>query len=193
MKEKNYKVILLGNSGVGKTSIVNYILNGKSKTNNSSTVAASVCTKKLIYNKNPLAITLWDTAGQERFRSIVKLYYKKTDVCICVFDISRHDTFRGLQFWIDDYFDNVPINSNLIFVANKCDLPHTSWNIKISEIEKMSIKYNSECIYVNCIDGVGISDIIEQICKLVNQEKKIDKDDNNNIILNKSWKIYNYC
>ena len=120
MSEKQalqYKVVLIGESGVGKTSIINrYILN-KFDDALPSTLGASFISKTVFfenYNQS-IKFEIWDTTGQEKFRSLAKIFYKNASVCIFVYDICNKATFNELKnFWIND----VKANGN----SNMCNL-----------------------------------------------------------------------
>ena len=161
MKNYGYKLIFIGDYSVGKTSIINWFLNGGYSLNPPSTIGASFCSSSINVKGERLALSIWDTAGQERFRSLVRMYYRKSDVCICVFDVSNARSFDSLEYWIQDYKDNcIDSNDIVVIVANKCDL---EWAINEEDIERIANKYNTGYFKTNCIDGLGIDDLFRYV------------------------------
>ena len=110
----NCKVVLLGESGVGKTSIISrYISNTFG--NRKPTTGANFVTKTILLEDENKSIKfeLWDTAGQERYRSLAKVFYKNAAVCVLVYDITRKSSFEELKlFWIKELKENVPSDTS---------------------------------------------------------------------------------
>ena len=97
----NCKIILVGDSGVGKTTIIGRYLNKLDK-NEQSTIGASFANKTEEIDGNLLVYEIWDTAGQERFRSVNNIFYQESYICLMVFDITKKDSFEHLEsFWYD--------------------------------------------------------------------------------------------
>lgn len=119
--KKGEKVVMIGDSFVGKTSIINCLITGN--INETKPTIGSQHHKYTFLNDSnkEINLDLWDTAGQERFRSVIPMYYKGARAIIVVFDITNKDTFDGAKKWIDEIEQN---NKNcLIFlVGNKIDL-----------------------------------------------------------------------
>ena len=119
----NIKVILLGETGVGKTNLINAVKGLNFNENTESTLNIKCLQKTMnIYKKN-YSINLWDTAGQEKFRALNKLYYKESKIVLLVYDISNINSFKALEeYWLDEiraFQGNEPI---LGLVGNKSDL-----------------------------------------------------------------------
>merc|ERR1711934_325702 len=116
------KVVVIGNTGVGKTCIVLRYVQGKFVMHTASTIGASFMIKKLYIDSTRLTLQIWDTAGQERFRSMGPMYYRGAAAAILVFDITSEDSFQSLQQWIDELRNNSDENIILAIACNKCDL-----------------------------------------------------------------------
>merc|ERR1711998_132019 len=116
------KVVVIGNTGVGKTCIVLRYVQGKFVMHTASTIGASFMIKKLFIDNTRLTLQIWDTAGQERFRSMGPMYYRGAAAAILVFDITSEDSFQCLQQWIDELKNNGDENIILAIACNKCDL-----------------------------------------------------------------------
>ena len=104
------KVVLIGESGVGKTSIIHRYINNVFNPGISSTGGANFTTKRMKFEeeKNTIKFEIWDTAGQERFRSLAKVFYKNAAICVLVYDITRKETFEELEkFWVEEIKNSV--------------------------------------------------------------------------------------
>ena len=113
------KVVLIGESGVGKTSIIARYINNTFSNVLMATPGANFTTKTVFMAEENQSIKfeVWDTAGQEKFRSMAKVFYKNANVCILVYDITRKESFLALKnFWINEIKTNATNNiSKLIF------------------------------------------------------------------------------
>ena len=116
------KVILLGNSGVGKTSIINVATGGKFDINENVTVSASYAMKKIRVYKHDYILNIWDTTGQEKLRQQTKLFYNNSKIVLFVYDISSKESFTDLDYWVKDIEEKLGTNYVKGLVANKSDL-----------------------------------------------------------------------
>ena len=116
----NCKVVLLGESGVGKTSIISKYTLNDFKSQRLPTTGANFVQKTIILEEENKSIKfeIWDTAGQEQYRSLAKVFYKNSTVCILVFDITRKSSFDELKnYWVNEVKDNTePGTSKNIFI-----------------------------------------------------------------------------
>lgn len=107
----NCKVVMLGESAVGKTSIINRYINNAFNPDSMSTSGASYASKTMHFdnfNKN-IKFDIWDTAGQERFRSLTKIFYKETSVAVLVYDITRKESFTEVKnYWYHQIKEHSP-------------------------------------------------------------------------------------
>ena len=108
-----FKVVLIGESGVGKTIIISSYISNTFKSQLMSTPGANFVTKNVIIEDENVSIKfeIWDTAGQERYRSLAKVFYKYADVCILVYDIKRKSYFEEIKnYWIKEIKENAPLH-----------------------------------------------------------------------------------
>ena len=120
-KPKEFKILLLGESDVGKTSIFKRYLFNNYEEKMMSTIGVELETKILNYNNKNYSITLIDTTGQERFKSITKSYYHMGDGFFIVFDLTNEDSLNAIEEWIDSIRENKE-NPKIIILGNKDDL-----------------------------------------------------------------------
>ena len=109
----NCKVVLIGKSGVGKTSIISRYTTNIFKDSLMATPGANFITKKVFMpeEKENLKFEIWDTAGQERYRSLAKVFYKNASACILVYDITNKSSFEDIKtYWAPELRENAPQN-----------------------------------------------------------------------------------
>eukprot|EP01137_Pigoraptor_chileana_P021883 Opistho-2@86152 len=121
-KSKNAKVILIGNSDVGKTSVLNRFSKNKFDINYKATIGVDFVVEDYQILNTPFSLHVWDTAGQERFKSIARSYFRGAHAIMVVFDLSDPQTLTSTQRWLDDAIRENPRRSLLVFlVGNKRD------------------------------------------------------------------------
>lgn len=119
------KVIILGDSGVGKTSLMNQYVNKRFSGQYKATIGADFLTKEIMIDDKLVTIQIWDTAGQERFQSLGVAFYRGADACILVYDITNAKSFERLDMWRSQFMDqaspNDPDNFPFVVLGNKVD------------------------------------------------------------------------
>jgi len=116
------KVVLLGDSGVGKSSIVLRFVADNFKTDAEATIGASYMGKILQINEKMIKFNIWDTAGQERYHSLAKMYYRDANAAIMVYDITKKGSFEGLKKWHKELAEFGPKDIAIVVAGNKEDL-----------------------------------------------------------------------
>merc|ERR1712070_1370522 len=119
------KVIILGDSGVGKTSLMNQYVNKKFSTQYKATIGADFLTKEVMVDDRLVTMQIWDTAGQERFQSLGVAFYRGADSCVLVYDVTNPKTFENLDNWRDEFLIQAspknPDNFPFVVLGNKID------------------------------------------------------------------------
>ncbi|KAF8639939.1 hypothetical protein AX17_001189 [Amanita inopinata Kibby_2008] len=119
------KIVIMGNSGVGKTSLLQrYTQNKFDPKNTTSTSGAFFVTKKVYVNGLKVRLQLWDTAGQERFRSMAPMYYRGANAALLLYDITNASTFDDIRGWLEELKKNCPPELIIYIVGAKADLYH---------------------------------------------------------------------
>ena len=125
-KKKLLKIIILGDSGVGKTSLMNRFVKNKFSTQYKATIGADFLTKDMEIDGTPVNIQIWDTAGQERFQSLGVAFYRGADACILVYDVNEPKTFTSLDTWCEEFLiqstPSDPDNFPFVVLGNKIDV-----------------------------------------------------------------------
>ena len=170
------KLILLGDSGVGKTNLINVTIGKKFQENDNVTITASFVEKTFEIDSNKYKIYLWDTAGSERYRGLTKLFYKGSDIVIFVYDITSINSFNNLKEWIKETKEIIENDYVCGIVGNKNDLYKQQ---EISDKEGMefaqSIGMNFKIVSAK-EDKEGFIEFVQDLIKeaIPNLEKKRD-------------------
>ena len=118
----NVKIVLLGESTVGKTSIINVVHGGQYIQDQPTTIGACFYIKKMKINDVTVKLHIWDTAGQERFRSLAPMYYRDAQYALLVYAVNNDDSFKAIQTWYDGLVQNCSTLPKVVLIGNKIDL-----------------------------------------------------------------------
>ncbi|KAM4044745.1 ras-related protein Rab-7L1 isoform 1-T1 [Anomaloglossus baeobatrachus] len=140
-----FKVLVVGDSAVGKTSLLNRYVHDVFGKEYKMTMGVDFALKVVQWSDTEMVrLQLWDIAGQERFTSMTRLYYKQASGCIIMFDLTSADSFRRCQMWKSDLDNKVTLSNGdpvpCILLANKCDL--SPWTVTKEQIDKFSKENN---------------------------------------------------
>jgi len=115
------KIVLLGDTGVGKTSIALRFTQDTFNSRTNPTIGASFLMKNMVIDEKKIKLQIWDTAGQERFRSLAPMYYRGASAALLVYDITSATSFNKVKEWVNELKLNVPEDIILVVVGNKAD------------------------------------------------------------------------
>ncbi|XP_065183528.1 ras-related protein RabC-like [Sycon ciliatum] len=169
-----YKVILVGEEGVGKTSIFRRLKDGTFQEGTVTTLGLDEfsATRELGNSGSLVRLHLWDTAGSERFRAMTKSYYHSANAVVFVFSLDRSASLISLKYWIDDAKALAPQNALHIFVCNKIDLADEEQVIYENEIGAFfaSPGLSSENLYrTSAKENTGIQEVIDAVLMKLDQ------------------------
>ena len=190
MEEKidiTIKIIILGSSEVGKTSIFDRYFNNEFRENQLATVGIDFQTKFFKFDGMNIKGVYTDTAGQEKFRAISVNYLKPANGVILVFDITKEDTFDAIEEWLKYLKDNNKDNIEKILIGNKLDLEN---NRKVSKEDAEAFAKSNGCQYFECSakTGQNINEALDEIARItfLSKKGKTEGDKDKNIVLNKN-------
>ena len=159
------KILTLGATQVGKTSIVLRYSEDKFNYNKIATIGIDFKIKIIKKGNERIKVSIYDTAGQERFQNIVKHYYKGANGVLLIYDITKRDTFKNLDFWIKDLEDNSDIDNLFIYlIGNKNDMEdkrEVSWVEASNYAKEKKLPY----IEVSAKTGNNIQKLFDEVIK----------------------------
>jgi small GTP-binding protein len=161
------KVVLLGESGVGKTSIISQFTSNQFNPRVPTSVSAKFVSKIIDfpkYNKK-IKFDIWDTVGQEKYRSLAKIFYKDAKIIVFVFDITKRKSFEGIKdFWYNETQNNADNNPILAIVGNKIDL-YNNRDIDIDEGQAYADEIRAIFQTTSALSNSGISNLFNHLGK----------------------------
>ena len=182
------KVVLVGDTGVGKTCIIQRYVNNNYEENVESTVASTYTYKVLNfpnYNKS-ISFDIWDTAGQEIYRALAKNFYLNAAIGVLVYDIKRQSSFDSIKnYWYDQLKESGEENMIFAVAGNKCDLFNEE-EVDEEEAKKFAKSIGAIFKLTSCKESIGIDELFSEcgkryleVNKLIGNEVKVKKDSGN--------------
>ena len=172
------KILTLGDTEVGKTSIVLRYSDDKFQDSKTATIGIDFKIKIIKKGKEKIKVSIYDTAGQERFQNIVKHYYRGANGVLLVYDITKRKTFEKLNFWINDLKENSDNLENLFvyLIGNKNDLEENR-EVSYKEATDFAKEKNFPYIEVSAKTGYNIHKLFDEtikgaMAKMIDNEKK---------------------
>ncbi len=162
---KPIKLILLGESGVGKTNLIRVAIGKEFVADVSATLTSSYCESKITVDKKVYKYFLWDTAGQEKYRSLNQLFIKDSKIILLVFAINTRESFKQVDFW-HKYVKDLLGDEDYIFalIGNKSDLYEADDVVKDDEIEAKAKEFGIKYKVTSALtDAVGFRDFLNGI------------------------------
>jgi len=181
MSHKNkvfLKVIILGDSGVGKTSLFNKFINDKFSKSYQATIGADFLTKEMTVDDNVVTMQIWDTAGQERFQSLGVAFYRGADACILVYDVTDQKSFESVETWMNEFLMQAtpksPKEFPFMILGNKADLAKTKRGVPEAKAQAYCKSKNDIPFYeTSAKDNINVEQAFYTIAR--NAMKQEDK------------------
>jgi len=158
------KIVLLGNSGVGKTSLVWRYIHGCYSTDQPSTIGASFMTKRIYVDDWKVKFQIWDTAGQERFRSMTPMYYRAAAAAILVYDITSHESFDAVKQWVEELKSNVEGNIVIAIAGHKLDLEEYR-QVRYARAKEYADSIGAALFETSAMNNSGIEDLFNEVAR----------------------------
>ena len=178
-KKTLLKVIILGDSGVGKTSLMNQYVNNKFSHSYKATIGADFLTREILINNQLVTLQLWDTAGQERFQSLGVAFYRGADCCVLVHDISNLKSFDALDGWRDEFLlqaaPNSPDSFPFVLVGNKLDLEPKRQVLK-TRAQQWGGSRNIPYFEASAKEASGVEDAFMVVAKNALEKSRLNVD-----------------
>ena len=154
----NCKVVLLGETGVGKTCLIERYTKSEFHDNFAPTLGGTFIEKEVAYKSynKTIKFQIWDTAGQEKYRSINKLFYSDANIAILVYDITRKETFDEIKnYWYEQVKENAPKNIQMVIVGNKSDL-YEFQEVPTEDVKQYAEEFGASAYECSAKTSVGV-------------------------------------
>ena len=182
-EEYKLKVVVVGDSGVGKTNLIKRFATDTFSYDSKATVGVEFISKSYIINKKVFKIEIWDTAGQERYKAITSAYYKGAKGCLIVYDTTSQTTFNNIDKWMSEIRDKALTNIKVMIIGNKIDLKDKRI-IPIEEAMKKSQELQAPIMETSAYDATNVKeafyDLIREMYKEVKKNLDIVEESENN-------------
>jgi len=157
-----FKVVLIGDSGVGKSNLLSRFTRNEFNLESKSTIGVEFATKSIQAEGKTIKAQIWDTAGQERYRAITSAYYRGAVGALLVYDISKHSTFENVERWLKELRDHAEANIVVMLVGNKSDLRHLR-AVETDEAMSFAEQHNLAFIETSALDASGVDTAFQRI------------------------------
>jgi small GTP-binding protein len=157
-----YKIVIVGMTAVGKSSLVQRLIQNTFNEDNTTTCGADFYTYTLPLEGEQVKLQIWDTAGQERFRSISKQYFRNSVGAILVFDLANYESFEALSGWLNDLQTNCLPNAYFLLVGNKSDLV-AERQIGAHEIKEFADRHKLESSETSALSGKNVKEAFARL------------------------------
>ncbi|CAM9689691.1 unnamed protein product, partial [Hapterophycus canaliculatus] len=155
-------VVLIGDSGVGKSNLLSRFTRNEFNLESKSTIGVEFATKSIQTEGKTIKAQIWDTAGQERYRAITSAYYRGAVGALLVYDISKHVTFENVERWLKELRDHAEANIVVMLIGNKSDLRHLR-TVTHEEAMEFAKKHNLAFLETSALDSSGVDSAFQRI------------------------------
>ncbi|CAF1362959.1 unnamed protein product [Rotaria sordida] len=160
-----FKMVLLGESAVGKSSLVLRFVKGKFHEYEVSTIGAAFLTQTVSIGDITVKLELWDTAGQERYQSLAPMYYRGAQAAIVVYDITNADTFSRAKVWVKELQRQATSNIIIALAGNKVDLATTTRQVEIADAQTYAEENGLIFMETSAKTSMNVNDIFMVIAR----------------------------
>ena len=183
-----FKVVLIGDSGVGKSNLLSRFTRNEFNLESKSTIGVEFATRSVQVDGKSIKAQIWDTAGQERYRAITTAYYRGAVGALVVYDVAKHLTFENVERWLKELKDHTDQKVVTMLVGNKSDLRHLR-AVTTEEAKALAKKFDLSFIETSALDSTNVEtafqSILTEIHQLVSQNQLRDPNggiDENNLV-----------
>ena len=174
-----FKILTIGESGVGKTCVLRRFVENKFLKNHLATIGIDFKTKTLNINNQEIKLKIWDTAGQERFRNITTQYYKGADGIVLVYDVTDESSNEKIRDWMEQILSNTQQEEiGLVLLGNKCDMDPRSVTEEMGK--KMAEELKIQYYETSALNGQGIKEAFEALTRDIMKKKGVGEGTSSN-------------
>ncbi|XP_049361231.1 ras-related protein RABA1f-like [Solanum verrucosum] len=168
-----FKVVLIGDSGVGKSNLLSRFTKNEFSQESKSTIGVEFATRTIHVDDKIIKAQIWDTAGQERYRAITSAYYRGAVGALLVYDITRHVTFENVARWLKELRDHIDQNIVVMLVGNKADLRHLR-AVPTGESSGFAERENTFFMETSALEALNVenafTEVLTQIYRVVSRK-----------------------
>ena len=175
--DKTCQLLVIGDTSVGKTSLITRYTNGTFKDEYLATVGLDYYSKEEIINNKTINIKIWDTAGQERFKALTQSYFRNAEGVMLAYDVTKSESYDNLKDWIASIKKNLEgknIFLPLIIVGNKIDMEE-SREVDKETAEKFATENNYKYFETSAKTGEGVDEAVRNLVNQVLNNNQIDE------------------
>ena len=181
-KNIQFKVIILGNSGVGKTALIHWYMEKVFSPNEKCTIGATYHSKTLKCEDGEVLLQIWDTAGQERYARLATAYFRKADAVLLCYDVSDVESFEDVENWVSSY--SLPEDALMVLVACKSDLEYQrAISSDLGKAKAGALSPDGVHFFETSVKcGFGINEVFDFISfQLVSRKKPMKETETRNL------------
>jgi small GTP-binding protein len=179
IQKLNYKIILVGDTGVGKTQVMLRYLGDDFDQHQMTTIGVDLKSSmiKLPHEGEIVKLNIWDTAGQERYRCLTKAYFRDSDGVFIIYSITNRESFANVRIWLKEVYKSFTDEKPVIFlIGNKNDLENNR-RVYIDDVNKLVDEHKINCyIEVSAKSKQNITEMFTQMAEMIYNKKKPIKD-----------------
>ncbi|XP_069107744.1 ras-related protein Rab-5B-like [Argopecten irradians] len=169
-KAKQIKLVLLGESGVGKSSIALRFVRGEFNENGETTIGAAYLTKTINCQGCPIKFDIWDTAGQERYHSLAPMYYRGAPAAVVVYDVTNVNSYNKATLWVKELMQQASAMMVIVLAGNKADMV-TDTRCNNEEARKFAAENKLLYAETSAKTGMHVDDIFNQIGNVIARQQ----------------------
>ncbi|KAL3048150.1 hypothetical protein OYC64_006845 [Pagothenia borchgrevinki] len=171
--DRLFKVVLVGNSSVGKTSLLRSFCEGRFHPSTTATVGVDYSVKTLTLDNMQVAMQLWDTAGQERYRSITKQFFRKADGVVVMFDVTVQESFKAVKPWLTNVQEAAEEGIPILLLGNKMDMD-AEREVSFKEAEQLAFENKVMFSEVSAYTSKNVTESLTHLARvLMEQEDRV--------------------
>ena len=184
-EEIKIKIMLLGESQIGKTSLIQRYVKNNFNLSYITTVGIDFQLKQIKMNNKSIKLQIWDTAGQERFKNITKSYFHSSDGFIVGYDITSRLSFTNVSTWLKEINDNAPEEIQKILIGNKCDLNERE--VTTEEGQKLAEENGMKFFETSAKNDINVKETFESITKdILDVQYKEEGESRNSLVIDRN-------
>ncbi|KAK8603093.1 hypothetical protein V6N13_085290 [Hibiscus sabdariffa] len=157
-----FKLVLIGDSGVGKSNLLSRFARNEFNLESKSTIGVEFATRSIRVDDKVVKAQIWDTAGQERYRAITSAYYRGAVGALLVYDVTRHITFENVERWLKELRNHTDSNIVIMLVGNKADLRHLR-AVSTEDAKAFAEKENTYFMETSALESMNVENAFTEV------------------------------